>query len=208
MDPRPCTAAEAVERAKRIVGKGGQYILGTGDYRPRVVNGKLIDLPWTWRSSEEGSDCAGFAISWCYKLRRRRPGFASGRLPDFYRDQSDVDDDINCNSAIEDALTVRDCFRVIARPELGALLVYPTLRITGKDGAPHTFIGHVGIVTGVSRCLEWDAGNPQYHLLDIAQCRGPNGRKPGVVATDGSLWDSHDRNWPKPQHRTVMLAAV
>lgn len=203
-EPRPCSGAEAVQRALRMVNNGGQYVLGTGDYRPTIINGKLVDVPWTWREGMLGSDCAGFALSWCYKLKRHRQGFASGRLPDFYRDLSDVDDDINCNSAIEDALTTKDLFRVVDRPEPGCLLVYATLKLPGH---PRPFIGHVGIVTSIKRVAEWDIAMPQYHLLDVAQCKGPNERKPGVVATDGSLWDAHDRNWPKPQHRTVMLAA-
>lgn len=207
---RPCSAAEAVQRALSLVGKGGQYILGTGDYRPKFVGGKLIDVPWTehGETHDIGSDCAGFALSWCYKLRRHRPGFASGRVPPEYRDQSDVDDDINCNSAIEDALTKRELFMVTDTPSPGTLLVYPTLRIRGKDGELHTFIGHAGIVTSCKRVSRWDFEHPQYELLDVAQCKGPNRRQPAVIATDGSVWSHHDAIWPKPAHRTMMLIAL
>jgi hypothetical protein len=199
-DPRPCSAAEAVQRARSLIGKGGQYILGTGDYRPHVVGGTLIDLPWTERDGLVGSDCAGYAISWCYMLQRHRPGFNVGSW-------ASVANDINCNSAIEDGQHNRDLFEVIDTPELGALLLYPTFVIVGMDGKPHRFIGHVGIVVGVSRCLEWDPALRTYAALDVAHCHGPNERKPAVTLGDGALWDHHDHIWPKPQHRTVMLRA-
>ncbi len=207
---RPCSAAEAVGRAKRIIGKGGMYVLGTGDYRPTTMMGKLIDVPWTARGDDRlGSDCAGFAICWCYKLRRHRPGFASGRVPREYWDQSDVDDDINCNSLIEDALTDQEvCAPVTSGiPQLGDLLVYPSLRLTLADGSLFKTIGHVGLVVGNARIIgsAWQWEDPQYHLLDVAQCKGPNGRTPGVIQTDGSIWEMHDDRWPKPAHRTFVI---
>lgn len=206
---RPCSALEAVDRAKRMVGKGGKYVLGTGDYKPRVVDGNVVDLPFTSRGDDEGSDCAGFAICFCYKLRRHRPGFAAGRVPVEYRDQSDVDDDINCNSLIEDALTTQELCYVVESgiPQPGDLLVYASLRLELKDGTVFKNIGHVGIVIGNSRIVghAWSWQDPAYRLLDIAQCKGPNGRAPAVVQTDGSLWEKHDEVWPKPAHRTIVL---
>jgi hypothetical protein len=185
----PCSASEAVIRALSLVGNGGQYILGTGDY---LGEGKP---PWTYRDKMLGSDCAGFAICWAYKLKRHRPGFNRGKW-------STVSDDINCNSALEDAQHKQELFVLADRPEPGVLLVYPTFTVSGKR-----FIGHVGIVTGLSRVAEWDPLRPQYELLDVAQCRGPNERKPAVVKTDGSLWSHHDAVWPKLQHRTWMIKA-
>lgn len=189
--PRPCTAAEAVERALSLVGKGGQYVLGTGDY--------LGDTPpWTTRAGLTGSDCAGFAMSWCYKLPRHRKGFNVGSW-------ASVSDDINCNSGIEDAQHARELFDLVTgAPQLGDLLTYPTFSVIA-DGQPYKFIGHVGIVVGVSRAVEWDPATPQYELLDIAQCKGPNGRAPAVVQTDGSVWAHHDAVWPKPAHRVRVL---
>ncbi len=198
--PRPCNATEAVLRAKTIVGKGGQYVLGTGDFRPIAAvygNGTAtgtVDLPWTeGDGGMVGSDCCGFAITWCYKLRRHRPGFNKGSW-------ASVTDDINCNSAIEDADHAGELFERIKRPELGALLVYPTFMLRGAR-----FIGHVVIVTGVSRCLEWDEAAPNYGLLDVAECHGPNGHAPGVVASTGAGFTRHAALWPKPEHTTVML---
>ena len=118
-----------------------------------------------------------------------------------------MSDDINCNSAIEDALHGCEVFELASGAvQPGDLLCYPTFTLLAPDGTHKQFIGHVGIVTGV-RALEWDWAWPQYELLDIAQCKGPNGRKPAVVATDGSLWAHHDTVWPKVQHRTRVLRA-
>jgi hypothetical protein len=207
-EPRPCSADEAVARAKRLINRGGQYILGTGDYRPRFMAARLVDVPWTERDGKLGSDCWGFAFDWCYKVPRHRPGLASGRVPAAYRDQSDVDDDINCNSAIEDALTTQDLFEVVTSgvPEIGDLVVFPTLRFV-IDGEVKKFTGHAGITIGTGRVSPsmWDWRDPPYHLLDIAQCKGPNGRIPAVIETDGSLWEHHDNIWPKPAHRTFVL---
>lgn len=201
---RPCSSMEAVARALSIIGKGGSYQLGTGDYAPHTdQRGHVYDLPWTERRDADGnrlvgSDCAGFAISWCYKLVRHRPGFNVGPW-------ASVSDDLNCNSAIENADHggADKLFQRIDRPELGCLLTYPTIVIRGSR-----FIGHVVIVTSLSRCAEWDPLVRDYSALDVAECHGPNGHVPGVVASTGAGFHGHDRVWPKPEHRTVMLRVL
>ena len=212
---RPCSAAEAVDRARRLVDRGGVYVLGTGDYKPTVIASKLVDVPWTTRDGYTGSDCAGFAICWCYKLRRHRPGFASGRVPDTFHDQSDVDDDINCNSLIEDALTTKEVCELVTTgiPQPGDLLVYPSLRLTLQDGSIFKTIGHVAITLSNARVSPslWTWDDPPYHLLDVAQCKGPGprdgkpGRSPAVIQTDGSIWSAHDDKWPKAAHRSCVV---
>jgi Putative peptidoglycan binding domain/CHAP domain len=196
--PRPCTATEAVARALSLVGRGGQYQLGTGDYHPARA-GTPDDLPWAPAvSGAPGSDCAGFALSWCYKLPRHRPGLNVGPW-------ATVSDDINCNSAIEDADHAQDLFvRATGAVQPGDLLTYPTITLPNH---PKPWIGHVAIVTGVGRAAAFDLANPDYSLLDVAQCCGPNGRAPAVIASDGSIWNQHDHQWPLPAHRTVVLRA-
>ncbi|HET7505976.1 MAG TPA: peptidoglycan-binding domain-containing protein [Kofleriaceae bacterium] len=198
--PRPCTVAEAIARARSMINKGGQYQLGTGDYRPRTVDNVMVDEPWTTSNSgAPGSDCAGFALSWCYKIPRHRPGFNSGSW-------ATVSDDLNCNSAIEDADHARDLFVRATGPVVpGDLVTYPTITLPDHPGMQ--WIGHVGIVIGVDRAGGFDLARPDYSLLDIAQCHGPNGRSPAVTSGDGSVWNQHDHQWPKPQHRTVVLRA-
>lgn len=191
-----CSAGEAVDRARSLVNKGGQYILGTGDYRG-VVNG--TDLPWTkyyaksspWYN-KPGSDCAGFAICWTWKLRRHRPGFNVGPW-------ATVSDDINCNSALEDGLHKQELFVTLpekACVQPGDLIVYPTIVVAGKK-----FIGHVGLVERIP--IKFTYGD--WSELTVIQCHGPNGHTPGVVRTDGSVWEHHDSLWSKLAHRTRIV---
>ncbi len=192
--PRPCSAIEAVNRALSIAGHGGQYELGTGDYSP--ING--VDLPWTSNGKATGSDCAGFAISWCYKLKRHRPGYNQGSW-------ASVSDDLNVNSALEDAQHTQDLFTLVTdKPTAGDLLCYPTFDSHGLH-----FIGHVGLVINAGLVFgeTWDPVKPRYDLLYVAQCHGPNGHAPGVTKTDGSIWSHHDSIWPLPQHRTHVIRA-
>lgn len=202
--PRPASAAEAVDRALSLVGKPGAYQLGTGDWRPSWIGGQLIDKPWTERERDHaiGCDCAGFAIAWCYKLRRHRPGYNKGATT-----FGDVEDDLNVNSILSDAISASpDLFALVASaPRPGDLLCYPTFRLAG---IPQPFIGHVGIVTGVSRMTGWDPTSPRYDLLDVAQCKGPDGRAPAVIATDGSIWAHHAEVWPKPEHTVYLVRAI
>ncbi len=180
--PRPLfTAHEAVARALLAAGTG-TYQLGTGD----------VDTPIGGQS-----DCCGFATCWCYGIRRHRPGFNRGAN----NRRGDVEDDVNCNSSLDDAERDRDLFEVIDRPELGCLLKYPTIHLPGHE----PWCGHEAIVVGVSRCLEWDTAAPDYSLLDVVQMCGPNGHHPGIIKSDGAIWRNHDHNWPKPEHRTWML---
>lgn len=180
---RPNTAGEAVACALRLR-NSGVYKLGAGDFT--TVHGGE-------------SDCAGFAFCMCYGLRRHRPGFNVGSW-------ASVSDDINCNSAIEDADHKQELFWLprlgvgVGAVEVGDLLTYPTFTVTGRDGQPLQFIGHVAIVVGVPKV--W-AG--KYKDLMVVQCCGPNGRTPGIIETDGSHWDAHDKIWPKKEHRTVVL---
>ncbi|MES2170577.1 MAG: hypothetical protein V4479_07625 [Actinomycetota bacterium] len=185
--PRPLhSAAQAVEHALALVGHG-VYQLGTGDVD------STIDGP---------RDCFGFAYCECYGVRRHRQGFNRGPW-------ASVEDDLNVNSAIEDADHARELFdRVVAGPpHLGDLLAYPTFSLP-VGGQRKTWIGHIAIVTGVSRLLEWDWTRPTWGELDVVQCRGPNGARPGIVATTAAHWDGHDLTWPKPEHRSVLLRVV
>lgn len=181
---RPRSAAEAVAIARDLVGQM-TYWLGTGD----------CDTA-NWGRS----DCAGFAICRCYGLRRHRPGFNVGPW-------ASVSDDLNCNSAIEDADHARELFEHVTSgpPQLGDLLCYPTFHLPGH---PKPWIGHVAIVVGLERLLEWDWARPTWSYLDVVQCAGPNGRTPGVIATTASHWDDHDRTWPKPEHRSSLIRVL
>lgn len=180
--PRPCSPIAAVTVARSLVGTG-TYELGTGDC-DTPIGGK--------------SDCFGFAFNRCYGVRRHRPGFNVGPW-------ASVSNDLNCNSAIEDADHHREMFVRAQRPELGDLIAYPTIRLPEHMGP---WIGHIAIVVDVSRVLEWDPATPDWSLLGVVQCAGPNGRHPAILATSGSGWNGHDLTWPKAAHRTALLRVV
>ena len=178
--PRPLySAAQAVAQARALVGRG-VYQLGTGDMES---------------SRDDPRDCFGFAVCELYGIKRHRQGFNKGPW-------ATVEDDLNCNSAIEDAGHAGELFERVSRPTAGVLIAYPTIYLPNH---PDPFIGHIGIVVGISRVFEWDPTYPNYAALDVVQCHGPKGRRPGIVGSDGAIWDHHDSLWPKPEHRTVML---
>ena len=184
----PCTADEAVSRLARMVNHGGQYVYGTGDYDPH----DFLDLPWTMSKRMAGSDCAGAAICYAWKLVRSRPGFNKGAW-------ASIEDDINVNSAMEDGCHKNELFQWVATRDVqpGDLLCYPSFTFGGKD-----FIGHVALVEFVKPRF---AGSYRFMDLVVLQCHGPNGFRPGVVRTDGSIWDHHDSIWPLPEHRTKVI---
>ena len=194
------TPAEAVARARSMIGRG-EYRLGTGDYRP--VAGR--DEPWTTDGQHTGSDCSGFAQAWCWQMRRHRPG---------YNLHGSVVDWINTDSGIEDAYgrgnpqwtpqTIGKCeiYQPTRYPAPGDLLAYRSILRDGR----RIRIGHVGIVVGVPKI--WDPEKNDWNLLEIVQCHGPSGRRPGVELTTGHTWAEHDRVWGDVTWRRSVLLRV
>lgn len=179
---------ESVVRALSMVGVKMPYALGTGNYSPHGE-----DVPWSVNGGPRGADCAGFAISWCHKLVRHRPGFNRGPW-------ATVEDDVNVNSAIEDSEHKQELFIPADVPRPGDLIAYPTIHLHG-----HVFIGHVCIIVDTKRCLEWDPAFPDYSVFDVAHCHGPDGRTPAVTLTDGAIWNRHSEMWPKFEHRSKLV---
>jgi hypothetical protein len=187
-----CTAVEAVVRAQEALKMGGTYILGTGDYWPHKEADELVDTPFTWKQGKWGTDCAGFAVCYAWKLRRHRPGFNKGRW-------ATVSDDINTDSIYEDATHKKELGELVKTPRPGDLLLYPSYRRNGV----RILIGHVGLIERVP--AEWDEADPTppYEQLTILQSFGPTGRKPAVKRTDGSIWARHDELWKR--HPSVIV---
>ncbi len=162
--------AEAAARALSLVGRSEPYKLGAGDYRV------TRELPFTARNGVVGSDCWGFAGAWCWMQPRHDPGFNKGPW-------ATVSDDRNTDSAIEDSEHKREGYIAVDRPELGDLLVMPSIR---DERGKRIRIGHVWIVVGV--CAEWDPGEPQYHLLDTVQCQAST--RPAIKRGPGPKTDA------------------
>lgn len=178
----------ALDKMLALVGrKDIQYILGTGDAEGATV-----------RDGQPGMDCAGAAISYAHNLKRHRPGFNRGPW-------ASVSDDINTNSAIEDAEHKRELFEIVerelARP--GDLIMYPTIRLR-RIPPVKPFIGHVQMI--VEAPPKWWLRG--YAGLKVAHCHGPNGRRPAVTLASGGACDRHDEQWSKPEHRTRIVRPI
>lgn len=198
-EPRPCSPAEAVGRAIRWVESEGIYWLGAGAYKPTVIGGVLRDVPWSPApDGRPASDCR-FAIGYCYKLPPHRPGFNRGAW-------ATVSDDVNYNSAIEDAEHEKDLFELVTdvvRP--GDIVCYPTIHLPRHE---LPWIGHGAIVVGVGRAGAFRLAAPNYSLLDVVHCHGPPGRAPSITRANGAVFDLHAERWPKPEHTTRLLRLV
>lgn len=181
---RPRAALEALEVARSLVGTG-IYWWGTGD----------CDTPRGARS-----DCAGFAPCKIYNVRRHRPGYNRGVW-------STVEDDVNVNSLVEDARHKRELVTIPDRPEPGDMIGYPTLHLAGE---PLPLYGHIAVIESVGRVIEWDAARPDWSLLDIIQCAGPQGRNPGIFRSTAVHWNvvDRDKRRARPEWRTTLLRMV
>lgn len=200
----PVTAMEAVARVQALVtARQGVYGLGCGDYRPEHG-----DNPYTASPHGAAADCRVVVLHG-WKLQAHRYGFnrkwTLSPEPQFLGGNS-VADDINYNSIIESGLFTTDgLFQTLpdtAVPQPGDLLAYPTIHIVGADGEHHEFVGHGAMIDTVPAHYQPGGG---WHQLFIMQCRGPNGRGPAVIRTDGGVFDRHTRNWQKPQHRARLV---
>ncbi len=186
--PRPArSATRAVAEARSLVGSG-TYKLGARD-----------------RDAELGIyDCSSFAIRHCYGLPGHRMGFNRGwKANATHPGGASVVDDINSNSAIEDAHYTKELFELVTDdPREGDLLAYPTIRLMGH---PRPWIGHVLICSGVGRVRNWNPARPVFSQLDAIECRGPDGRTRAIRTTTGAGVDLHNSTWPKPHHRGYLL---
>lgn len=144
---------EAVARAHELLGKGYPYILGTGSHHgptQLVRNGRTGPL---------GFDCWGYAGAYAYETPRHEPGFNVGPW-------ATVSDDRNCDSAIEEAEHVGKAYQAIDRPEIGCLLVMPSIR----DKSGHRVrMGHVWMVLVPPE--DWDPEKPHYDSIITLQCQ-------------------------------------
>lgn len=147
-------------------------------------------------TSRTEKDCFQAAVCDAYDIERHRPGFNRGSW-------ATVEDDLNCNSAIEDAEHKRELFELVDEwsIEPGDLIMYPTIRL--KRFPPvKPFIGHVQMVVHVPKGWRRRHG---FADLEIVHCHGPNGRRPAVTLGNGYACDRHDEQWAKWPTRLVRV---
>lgn len=185
------SAIRALLEATALVGKG-TYHLGATD------NNAALGI----------FDCNSFAVRYCFGLPGHRPGYNRGWSADAaFPDGASVVDDINSNSLIEDAYHRQDlAFIPAGEPQTGDLLAYPTIHLPGSGAGP--WIGHVAIVASCARARAWNPMEPDYSLLDIIECVGPNGNHPAIRRSNGGVFDHHSLIWSKPQHMSRLLRII
>ena len=187
----PCSAAEAVNRMLSVEDAGGCYLLGGGDYSPLHPG-----VPWTYHDGRWGSDCAGAAICFAYRIKRHRPGFND-------QPQATISDDLNVDSICEDADPRRggrlELGELVTIPAPGVLLITPTIRLPEKN---FHMMGHVRLIIDATK---WRPEAPRWADVVYLECRGPQLHTPGVTRNSGASVDQHDAAWPRWQHRAAMV---
>jgi hypothetical protein len=181
-------AIEALERCKKLIG-AGTYKLGASDK-------DADDLVF---------DCLSFCVRYGYGIAGHRPGFNRDWKEDWMTGAtSSVIDDLNSNSAIEDAFHARELFELVTGPpQLGDIIAAPTIRLQGH---PDPWVGHAVIVAGVERAhRRWDPQHPAFALLDVVECHGPDKTHPAIRMNNGTYFDGWRATWPKVQHRSWLL---
>lgn len=189
----PCSDTEAVQRMLELeASRKGVYAWGAGHYDPTHPE----MLGQTTVGGLTGWDCAGAAVCHAYRLFRHRPGFNRQM-------HATIEDDLNVDSIIEDADPDRggrmELGELVTVPAPGILLMTPTIKIPEKAFDEP---GHVRLIIDASR---WNPAAPRWCDVIYLECRGPNKRAPGVVRDSGGSVDTHDRLWPLPQHRAVLV---
>lgn len=187
----PCSPEGAVQRMLELeASRKGAYSWGAGHFDPDHPG--LLGM--TVADGIQGWDCAGAAISHAFMLTRHRPGFNE-------RPRASVSGDLNVDSVIEDATPdlggVQELGELVTAPEPGVLLLTPTIRTPSKGFVEP---GHVRMIIDASK---WIAAAPRWADVVYLECRGPNGRAPGVVRNTGESVDQWDATWPT--HKAVMV---
>ena len=185
---------DAIERAKGQVGLETKYRLGGGKTRPVGSN---------CRDEDDGCDCSAF-VCWVLRL----PKWQNDEI--WYLDELN-DGWLNTDGMWLDSKRSFGFFEELVFPLPGSIVVYPAHRDRmGLPSAPGPKVGHVGIVTEVSRRQNTRAGRAGF--LDgvefvpttakkVVHCSGGNFRGWGdaIRETDATVWNrrrSTIYSWP------------
>lgn len=182
--PKLRTVTDRIAKAWFWSTQKAKYILGEGGREPTNATPFTPDKKGTL-----GSDCVGWVL-WCLGIDRYQP-----KLFTYY------DGWMNTDSIIDDAKSGvgGKLWKLLKRPEVGSLIIFPSLRSGGKM----TRMGHVGLVVEVP--AEWPddfmSWSPKERtsllkLVKVIDCnasfaRRVSGKAIGV-GTAAALWDKPD----------------
>ena len=191
---------DAMERARSQLGLETKYRLGGGKTKPRGS---------TCRDEDHGCDCSAFV---CWVLRF--PKWQNDEI--WYLDELN-DGWLNTDGMWLDAKRSFGFFAELAFPLPGAIVVYPAHR--GRLGLPSTpgpRVGHVGIVTSVSRRNARAGRRGELEGVDfvpttakqVVHCSAGNFRGWGdaIRETDATVWNRRRSTiyaWPSSIRPTV-----
>jgi hypothetical protein len=211
---RPTTAAEAVERARSMIGycpelpegAPSDAVGGPIRYRLRKKNGgKDPNAPhpaaWSYGVRVPTADCVGF-VAWTLGFDRYQPR-------DYDRESGgDViyGGWINTDSMIMGAAALEPgWFQEIDEPEVGAIVVYGSRYRRGRPRKA----GHVGMIVDPLPA-EFEIMEPDcWRDLRVVHCSSGNDRRHGaaIQETSGAAWAKALKKGRKPQILRYVRAA-
>jgi hypothetical protein len=181
---RPTTPAEAASRARSMIGfKVPLHANAPAGIVPMRIayridggNGGTDPLAphcasWSYGWRVPTSDCVGLA---CWAIGTSR----------FHKEFTEYGGDMNTDSMILDADGKRSFYTDADRPRVGGLCVTPSIFTKGRPRRP----GHVGVIVKVP--TEWDPKAPQWDLVHVVHCHGPQSavHMPAISLGDAWLW--------------------
>ncbi len=186
--------ADSLARAWHQTTQKARYILGEGGRNPANLT------PFTPNAKGAlGSDCVGFVL-WCLGIDRYQP-----ELFGFYDGWMNTDS-IIMDAKYSDTYVQRKkprLWKLLNRPEVGSLVIFPSLR---NSAGKMTRMGHVGIVVEVP--AEWPedlaSWSPKERrellkLVKVIDCNASLSRKLSGKAigqlTAATSWDKPDAVW-------------
>lgn len=175
-------------RARAFVGRG-RFLQGAGGRDPGAPG------PEGACGSRVGCDGPGF-VAWCLGYDRYQPAFAGGW------------DWVEPDSMILEAESTGRWFQQLAIPEVGALIVYPSIELVRAGRSDRR--GHVGLIAVVP--TSWPRDDARWTALRVIHCAASLQRRHGyaIGETHAVAWSSRAtfQGQSHPRWRTRFLRYV
>lgn len=182
------TEPASVTRARAFVGRG-HFLQGAGGRDPGARGPEGVC------GSRVGCDGPGF-VAWCLGYDRYQPGFAGGR------------DWVEPDAMILEAESTARWFQPLATPEVGALIVYPSIELVRAGRIDRR--GHVGLVAAAP--ANWPRDDARWTALRVIHCAASLQRRHGhaIGETHAVAWSSRAtfQGHSHPRWRTRFLRYV
>lgn len=182
------TEPASLTRARAFVGRG-RFLQGAGGRDPKAPG------PFGACGSRVGCDGPGF-VAWCLGYDRYQPAFAGSW------------DWVEPDAMILEAESTGRWFQPLAIPEVGALIVYPSIELVRAGRIDRR--GHVGLVAAVP--TSWPRDDARWTALRVIHCAASLQRRHGhaIGETHAVAWSSRAtfQGQSHPRWRTRFLRYV